>query len=135
MWKQGNSFDLETDVGAAKVAQTNRTNYVFQEMTFKILTKFSGMPRYQSRRSCQMDIIGFCLLSQRLNRHLIVCSMTTFLTNTVAHSTKTSFRPKTNNQPLKKFVSLAVSWVKVVTNGKILTFKVNFLCQKITESS
>ena len=32
-----------------------------------------------------------------------VCiSMTTLLTHTVAHSTKSSFRPKTNNQPLKK---------------------------------
>ena len=29
-------------------------------------------------------------------------SMTTLLTHTVAHSTKPSFRPKTNNQPLKK---------------------------------
>ena len=56
-------------------------------------------------------------------------SMTSLLTHTVAHSTKPSFRPKTNNQPLKKFLSLAVSWVKVVKNCKILTFKVNFLCQ------
>ena len=36
-------------------------------------------------------------------------SMTTLLTYTVAHSTKPSFRPKTNNQPLKKFLSLALS--------------------------
>ena len=36
-------------------------------------------------------------------------SMTTLLTHTVAHSTKPSFRPKTNNQPLKKFLSLALS--------------------------
>ena len=27
--------------------------------------------------------------------------------------------PKANNQPIKKFLSLAVSWVKVVKNGKI----------------
>ena len=32
--------------------------------------------------------------------------------------------PKTNNQPPKKFLSLALSWAKVVKNGKILTFKV-----------
>ena len=44
------------------------------------------------------------------------------------------FMPKANNQPLKKFLSLAVSWVKVVKNGKILTFKVNFLCQKLSKS-
>ena len=31
-------------------------------------------------------------------------SMTTLLTHTVAHSTKPSFMPKTNNQPLKKFL-------------------------------
>ena len=36
-------------------------------------------------------------------------SMTTLLTHTVAHSTKPSFRPKTNNQPLKKFLSLVLS--------------------------
>ena len=36
-------------------------------------------------------------------------SMTTLLTHTVAHSTKPSFMPKTNNQPLKKFLSLALS--------------------------
>ena len=32
------------------------------------------------------------------------------LTHTVAHSTKPSFMPKTNNQPAKKFLSLALSW-------------------------
>ena len=36
-------------------------------------------------------------------------SMTTLLTHTVAHSTKPSFGLKTNNQPLKKFLSLALS--------------------------
>ena len=36
-------------------------------------------------------------------------SMTTLLTHTVAHSTKPSFRPKTNNQPIKNFLSLALS--------------------------
>ena len=34
----------------------------------------------------------------------------------VTHSTKPSFRPKTNNQSIKKFLSLAVSCVKVVKN-------------------
>ena len=36
-------------------------------------------------------------------------SMTTLLTHTVAHSTKPSFMLKTNNQPLEKFLSLALS--------------------------
>ena len=39
----------------------------------------------------------------------IINSMTTLLTHTVAHSTKPSFMPKTNNQPLKKFLSLSLS--------------------------
>ena len=43
-------------------------------------------------------------------------SMTTLLTHTVAHSTKPSFRFKTNNQPLKKFLSLVLSWAKVIKN-------------------
>ena len=61
--------------------------------------------------------------------------MTSLLTHTITHSTRHSFRPKTNNQPLKKFLSLAVSRVKVVKNGKILIFKDNFLCQKLSESA
>jgi hypothetical protein len=41
-------------------------------------------------------------------------SMTLLLTYNVAHSTRPSFRLKTNTQPVKK--SLAVSWVKGVKN-------------------
>ena len=57
--------------------------------------------------------------------------MTSLLTHTVAHSSRSSFRPKTNNQPIEKFLILAVSSVKVVENGKILTFKHNFCKSKI----
>ena len=53
-------------------------------------------------------------------------SMTSLLTHTVAHFTRSSFTPKINK--------LVVSRVKVVKNGKILTCKVNFLCQKLSES-
>ena len=74
-----------------------------------------------------------------LTHHDLICiaciSMTSLLTHTVAHSTRHSFKPKTNNQTFKKFLSLAVSWVKVVKNCKILTFKVNFLSQKLSDSS
>ena len=49
--------------------------------------------------------------------------MISLLTHTVAHSNRPSFRPKTNNQPLKKFLSLAISWVKVVKNCKILIYE------------
>jgi hypothetical protein len=59
----------------------------------------------------------------------VLLSMTSLLTHTVSESTRPSLWPKTNNQPLKKFFSLAVSWVKVVKNGKLLTFEVNFLSQ------
>ena len=49
------------------------------------------------------------------------------------------FRPKTNNQPLKKFLSLAVSWVKVIKNctsfWKIKWFKKwSFQKMSITKS-
>ena len=37
------------------------------------------------------------------------CSMTQLLTKTVAHSTRPSFGPKTNNPPTKKFLSLGVT--------------------------
>jgi hypothetical protein len=42
--------------------------------------------------------------------------MTSLLTHTVAHSSRLSFRPKTNNQPIKEFLNLAVSSVTVVKN-------------------
>ena len=60
--------------------------------------------------------------------------MTQLLTHTVAHSTMPSFRPKTNNQPTKKFLSHGVTRVKVVKMCKILIFKANFQCQKGSES-
>ena len=41
---------------------------------------------------------------------------------------------KTNNLPYKKFLGLAFSWVNIVENCKILTFKVNFPYQKLSES-
>ena len=40
------------------------------------------------------------------NKHI---SMTSLLTHTVAHSTRPSLKPKTNNQPFKKFLSLVFS--------------------------
>ena len=41
---------------------------------------------------------------------------------------------KANNQPYKKALGLEYSWVNVVKNCKILSFKVNFLRQKLSES-
>ena len=54
--------------------------------------------------------------SKRACSSIRYISMTSLLTHNVAHSTRHSFRPKTNNQPLKKFLSLAFSCVKVVKN-------------------
>ena len=38
-----------------------------------------------------------------------IISMTQLLTHTVAHSTRPSFRPKTNNQPTINILSLYVT--------------------------
>jgi hypothetical protein len=46
---------------------------------------------------------------RELTNQFICTSMTSLLMHTVAHFTRPSFRPKTNNQPLKKYLSLAVS--------------------------
>ena len=46
----------------------------------------------------------------------MLVSMTQLLTHSVAHSTRPCSRPQTNNQSIKKFLSLAVSCVKVVKN-------------------
>ena len=54
--------------------------------------------------------------SQVLSCTLKYISMTSLLTHTVAHSTRPSFRPKTNYQPLKKFLSLAIFYVKNYPN-------------------
>ena len=40
-------------------------------------------------------------------------SMTSLLTNTVAHSTRHSFRPKANNHSIKNSISLEFTWAKV----------------------
>ena len=42
---------------------------------------------------------------------------------------------KANNQPYKKILGLALGRVNVVKNCKILTVKVNFLRQKLSESN
>ena len=62
-----------------------------------------------------------------------VFSMNSLLTHTVAHSTRPFFRPKTNNQPLKKFLSLAFSWVKLskIVMSKIIWIFLFFLLKNI----
>ena len=59
---------------------------------------------------CVLSMDGY--ISQGWDTSDTHISMTQLLTHSVAHSTKT------NNQSIKKYFSLAVSWVKVVKNGK-----------------
>ena len=64
---------------------------------------------------CLFEKYGGDPMKRSLKNQIVVqlwytaISMTSLLTHTVAHSTRPSFRPKTNNQPLKKCSSLAVS--------------------------
>ena len=58
----------------------------------------------------------------RGNTVYVLFSMTSLLTHTVAHSTRPSFMPKANNQPLKKFVSLSVSWVNFIYSERATKF-------------
>ena len=61
-------------------------------------------------------------------------NMTQLLLHTFAHFTGPSFRVKAKLLPNKIFLCLVKTCVKVVENCKILTFKVNFLHQKLSES-
>ena len=61
--------------------------------------------------------------------------MTQLLLHAIAHFTGPSFMLKANNQPYKKILGLALGRVNVVKNCKILTVKVNFLRQKLSESN
>ena len=63
----------------------------------------------------RMDPTNFCLAEAEAATTTTI-SMTSLLTHTVAHSTRPSFIPKANNKSLKKFLSLVVSWVKVIKN-------------------
>ena len=103
----------------------------------KILNPFTVLQFRNDDCRGEDNLIGTCYSGKGKNLMHYLCmlnSMTSLLTHTVAHSTRPSYSPKVNNQPLKKFLSLSVSWIKVVKNGKILTFKVNFLCQKVSGS-
>ena len=64
--------------------------------------------------SCPLIALSlfYLLLYRELPVHRPTCtyiSMTSLLTHNVAHSSRYSFEPKTNIQPLKKFLSLAFS--------------------------
>ena len=45
---------------------------------------------------------------------IVSFSMTALLTHTVVHFTRHSFRPKTNNHPIKNSISLEFTWAKIL---------------------
>ena len=61
-------------------------------------------------------------------------SMTQLLSHTFAHLTGPSFILKAKLLPNKIVLGLTSTCIKVVENCKILTFKDNFLHQKLSES-
>ena len=70
----------------------------------------------ESCHSLQKLALLGCILNPEIlkkiccqNGQSLQVSMTSLLTHNVTHSTRHSFRPKTNNQLLKKFLSLAVT--------------------------
>ena len=71
-----------------------------------------------SRLRPTYNIIGILMIYSIFLCDFSCISMTSLLMHTVSHSTRPSYRPKTNNQPLKQCLSLSVSWVKVVKNTK-----------------
>ena len=60
--------------------------------------------RANGQNKARLCIRGRCLYNMDME-----FSMTQLLTHAVAHSTRPSFRPKINNQPTKKFLSLEIT--------------------------
>ena len=56
----------------------------------------------------------FCIY---FSMHNIEHSMTQLLSHTIAHFTGPSFMLKANNQPYKKILDVAFSWVNIVKNS------------------
>ena len=110
--------------------------------TIKTLTKIKIVAHaHTAPEHFQRILLKFISLTMHLSNWKGACfvqklysSMTQLLSHTIAHFTGSSFMLKANNQPYKKVLALVFSWVNVVKNCKILTFKVNFLRQKLSES-
>ena len=100
------------------VAHAHTAPEHFQRILLKFISLTMHLPNWK----------GACFVQK------LYSSMTQLLSHTIAHFTGSSFMLKANNQPYKIFFDLSFSWVNVVKNCKILTFKVNFLCQKLSES-
>ena len=87
-----------------------------------------------NKSNSSVQFLGESMARQSAFWFYLTFSMTQLLSHIIAPFTGLSFMLKTNNQLYKKKLYLAFSWVNVVKNCKILTFKVNFLCQKLSES-
>ena len=102
-------------VGSLQVAcSATATSNKVKSVVFLTMNKLSFLPHSISETHLLRNYHSIkvsCTLC-------ILDSMTSLLTHTVPHSTRPSYRPKIDNQPLKKFVSLVVSWVKVVKMAK-----------------
>ena len=88
----------------------DRIGHVFLTLIFYLWHQFTNLFSPIHDYFLQNMVLFVILMTN------LFVSMTTLLTHTVAHSTKPSFMPKTNNQPPKKFLSLALSWAKLVKN-------------------
>ena len=117
-------------VNGQNIVNLENFNFVFK-IACKLITAYSTNFRLFG------ILVVLCIYSACLStrKHVckLYCSMTQLLSHIIAHFTWPSFMLKANNLPYKKFLGLAFSWVNVVKYCKILTFKVNFLCQKLSK--
>ena len=119
-WK---SKFIENDVSVIKISKNSeklKSCLVMEAVNSGLIYGLEFQCRALASLESDDDAVRFVVGTQGPRASNQVCklyiSMISLITHTVAHSTRPSFRLKTNNQPLKKFWSLAVSWVKVIKN-------------------
>ena len=122
-FSNGNTFSAPSQMEYMFYISRNLLRFFSMEIPSQLLLKWSTcstsvlMISYEIRKSLESKNSHSAHQSTYLFALCMVwASMTQLLTHSVAHSTKPSSRPKTNNQSIKKFLSLAVSCVKVVKN-------------------
>ena len=74
-----------------------------------VIQKTDNNHKWGRNKNLYVCIDIFSSLDIDAKKTITKINMTSLLTHTVAHSTRPSSMPKANNQPLKKFLSLAVS--------------------------
>ena len=106
----------QNDASLAMTQKTHRKISIKPKLKI-VVNKFAWCSA-NARSFMEMTMVSFFFFLLRLvvrAKYMPNIVWPHFSTHTVAHSIRPSFRPKINNQPLKKF------WVKVVKNSKILT--------------